>query len=155
MRNPEHVLRARMTLPLPVDQVFAFFAAADNLQNITPPELGFRIITPAPVRIEQGAVIDYRLGLFGLSFGWQTEISEWRPPHEFVDTQLRGPYAQWIHRHTFEQRGSETHIQDEVRYRLPVLILGEVAYPLIRLQLKRIFNYRQRRIRELLLTPAR
>jgi ligand-binding SRPBCC domain-containing protein len=144
-----------MTLPLPVDQVFAFFAAADNLQNITPPELGFRIITPAPVRIEQGAVIDYRLGLFGLSFGWQTEITEWRPPHEFVDTQLRGPYAQWIHRHTFEQRGPETHIRDEVRYRLPVLLLGEVAYPLIRLQLKRIFNYRQRRIRELLLRPAR
>ncbi|HEY0305156.1 MAG TPA: SRPBCC family protein [Longimicrobiales bacterium] len=153
MRNPEHVLRAQMTLPLPVDQVFAFFAAAENLQNITPPELGFRIITPAPVRIEQGAVIDYRLGLFGLSFGWQTEITAWRPPHEFVDTQLRGPYAQWIHRHKFEQRGSETHIEDEVRYRLPVPVLGEVALPLIRLQLKRIFNYRQRRIRALLAMP--
>jgi ligand-binding SRPBCC domain-containing protein len=151
MPNREHVLRTQMSLPLPVREVFDFFAAADNLQAITPPELGFRIVTPAPVRIGQGAIIDYRLGLFGLPFGWRSEITEWRPPHEFVDVQLRGPYAQWIHRHTFVQEGADTIIADEVRYRLPVPVLGELALPLVKLQLRRIFNYRQRRIRELLL----
>lgn len=151
MRNPEHILRAHMALPLPVQQVFDFFAAAENLQAITPPELGFRIVSGGRVQIEQGALIDYQLGLFGIPFNWQTEITCWRPPHEFVDTQLRGPYEQWIHRHTFRQRDGDTIIEDEVRYRLPVPLLGELALPLVKLQLKRIFRYRQTRIRQLLL----
>ena len=139
-----------MTLPLPVDRVFDFFSAADNLERITPPELNFRIVTPGRIELTAGALIDYRLSLFGLPFVWRTEITTWRPPHEFIDTQLRGPYAQWIHRHTFREEGGETVIEDEVRYRLPVPIIGELARPLVRLQLGRIFRYREARIRELL-----
>ena len=154
LRNPEHVLREQMVLPLPIERVFDFFAAAENLERITPPELGFRIVTRAPLALAAGTLIDYRLGLFGVPFGWQTAITCWRPPFEFVDTQLRGPYAQWIHRHTFVQQGSETVVADEVRYRLPVPVLGELALPLVRLQLGRIFRYLQRRIRELLLHGA-
>ncbi len=154
MRNPEHVLRERLTLPLPPEEVFPFFAAAENLQAITPPELGFRITTPGPIAMRAGALIDYRLSLFGLSFAWHTEITLWRPPFEFVDRQLRGPYAQWIHHHRFQAVPGGTAIEDEVRYRLPLPLLGELALPLVRLQLKRIFRYRQRRIRALLLPAA-
>jgi ligand-binding SRPBCC domain-containing protein len=156
MRNPEHVLRARMTVPLPIDDVFGFFADVANLQRITPPELGFRIASPMPVVIAQGTRIDYRLSLLGLRFGWQSGITLWRPPFEFVDTQLRGPYAHWTHHHRFERVAGGTAIEDEVRYRLPVPVLGEAAFPLVRLQLARIFRYRRRRIRALLLdaTPA-
>lgn len=155
MRNPEHVLRARMTLPLPIDDVFAFFATPENLQRITPPELDFRMVTPPPIVMGRGVRIDYRLSLFGLSFGWQTEIACWRPPLEFVDTQLSGPYAQWIHHHRFEQIAGGTAIEDEVRYRLPVPVLGEIAHPVVRLQLERIFRFRQKRIRAALLeTPG-
>ena len=156
MRNPEHVLRARMTLPLPIADVFAFFGDAENLSRITPPELGFRITTPTPLTIAEGARIDYRLSLFALSFAWQSEITLWQPPFEFVDTQLRGPYTQWIHRHRFEPADGGTAIEDEVRYRLPVPVLGEAAFPLVRLQLARIFRFRRKRIRALLLeaTPA-
>ncbi len=155
LRNREHVLRTRMTLPLSPDEVFPFFAEAKNLERITPRELGFRIMSPVPVAMGQGARIDYRLSLFGVPFAWNTEITTWRPPHEFVDRQVRGPYAQWVHRHRFRATPSGTEIEDEVRYRLPVPLLGEVAHPLVRLQLRRIFRHRQASIRAILVDGAR
>ncbi|HET9440323.1 MAG TPA: SRPBCC family protein [Longimicrobiales bacterium] len=155
MRKGEHVFRAQTSIPLPVDQVFAFFAAAENLEDITPPELRFRIATSTPIVVGQGTIIDYRLSLFGLSFNWKTEISVWRPPFEFVDTQLKGPYAQWIHRHTFQERDGQTDIMDEVRYRLPLFPFGEVALPLVKLQIRRIFEYRALRIREILVKSSK
>jgi ligand-binding SRPBCC domain-containing protein len=154
LRNPEHVLRTRMHVEMPVEAVFAFFAAAENLERITPPELNFRIVTPTPVQIREGALIDYRLSLFGVPFGWRTEITTWRPPYEFVDTQLKGPYAQWVHRHSFRADGGGTVIDDEVRWRLPVPVAGEVAYPLVKLHLRRIFRHREQQIRALLARPG-
>lgn len=150
MRNPEHVLRTAMRVALPLEDVFPFFGATENLQRITPPELNFRIITRTPITIREGTVIDYRLALLGVPFAWQTEITTWRPPREFIDTQRKGPYAQWIHRHAFREQDGGTVIEDEVRYRLPVPVLGEIAYPVVRLHLGRIFRYRHRQIGRLL-----
>jgi ligand-binding SRPBCC domain-containing protein len=150
MRNPEHLLHTQMRVARPREEVFAFFSHPANLGRITPPELNFRIVTPPPIELRAGAVIDYRLGLFGVRFSWRTKITRWNPPFDFVDTQLRGPYAQWIHRHAFHDDGDGTVITDEVRYRLPVPLVGALAWPIVRLQLARIFGYRQRRIFELL-----
>ncbi len=142
-----HRLRTRQELPLPIDEVFAFFADAGNLERITPPELNFRILTPLPLAVAQGTFIDYRLRLFGIPFSWKTEITSWEPPHRFVDEQRRGPYRQWIHRHRFSAVAGGTLMEDEVLYRLPFSPLGDLALPLIRLQLGRIFNYRKEAIR--------
>jgi len=145
-----HRFTTAMTLPVPQREVFAFFSDAANLERITPPELHFKILTPMPIALAAGALIDYRLGLFGFSFQWSTEISVWDPPHRFVDTQLRGPYKEWVHTHQFRQTGSSTEILDDVRYRLPFSPLGEIAYPLVRLQISRIFSYRGAVLRKLL-----
>lgn len=148
--HSEHLLRDRIILPLPIDEVFAFFADAGNLERITPPELNFRILTQLPIAVRQGTLIDYRLRLFGIPFAWQTEIVCWEPPHRFVDRQLQGPYRQWIHSHRFSERAGLTTIEDEVRYRLPCWPMGELALPVVRLQLRRIFSYRQKSIRSIL-----
>jgi ligand-binding SRPBCC domain-containing protein len=150
----EHVLTRTLELDLPRAVVFDFFADAVNLERITPPELNFHITTPQPIEIERGSLIDYNLRLRGFPMSWRTEITVWDPPHEFVDTQLRGPYSQWIHRHTFTELGSDrTLVEDEVRYRLPLEPLGDLAHFIIRSQLDRIFDYRQLKVAELLAKP--
>lgn len=150
MSPGEHLLTAETLIPRPRPEVFDFFAAAENLERITPPELNFQIRSPLPIRMEAGALIEYRLRLFGLPFRWRTRISQWDPGVSFVDEQLEGPYALWEHTHRFRDAVGGTLVSDEVRYRLPFFPFGEIAYPLVRLQLRRIFSFRARRLRELL-----
>ncbi|RPI32004.1 MAG: CDP-paratose 2-epimerase [Actinomycetota bacterium] len=149
----DHLLHTTLELPLPVEDVFPFFAEAGNLQRITPPELGFEILTPQPVEMRRGTLLEYRLSLFGVPFSWRTEIAAWDPPHGFIDMQLSGPYAAWEHTHTFAPIESGTLIDDQVRYRLPLSPLGDVAYPLVRRQLARIFAYRRQAVAAALLSP--
>lgn len=109
------------------------------------------MVTPQPIHLSEGACIEYRLHLFGIPFAWQSEIQRWHPPEEFVDTQLRGPYKHWIHTHRFREEEGATVVEDEVQYTLPCWPVGELVYPLVRLQLARIFRYRQQAIRRYLL----
>ncbi len=147
MRRGVHRFRAGMTLPLPIDETFAFFADAGNLAKITPPGMGFVILTPLPIVMREGTMIDYRLRVGGVPITWKTRIARWNPPHEFVDEQLKGPYRIWVHTHRFLPLAEGTEIHDEVTYRLPLWPLGDVALPLVRRQLRSIFRYREQAIR--------
>lgn len=148
---PEHHLRTALTLPRERSEVFSFFADAANLGRITPPELDFAILTPLPITMAAGTLIDYRLRLCGIPFNWQTRISSWSPPDFFSDEQLSGPYRQWLHRHTFTALpDGRTLVEDDVTYRLPWAPFGEAAYPLVQRQLERIFAFRQQQVSALL-----
>jgi ligand-binding SRPBCC domain-containing protein len=140
-------LRTAIRLPRPRSEVFAFFADAGNLQELTPPWLRFRILTPQPIALRQGARIDYGIRLRGLPIGWKTEITAWEPPRRFVDEQLHGPYRLWIHEHSFEEIEGGTLAEDHVRY--AALGGALVNRLLVARDLRTIFDYRHLRLRDL------
>jgi ligand-binding SRPBCC domain-containing protein len=143
-----HIFKSELWLPCPIDKVFGFFANAHNLQAITPAWLEFQILTPEPITMRVGALIDYKLRVHGLPLRWQTEITAWQPPHRFVDEQKRGPYRLWIHEHRFEPKDGGTLCADQVRYAVPG---GELAHRLfVRRDVERIFAFREMKLHELL-----
>ncbi len=139
-------LARRQVIPAELDRVFPFFQSPANLALITPPSLGFRVITPPPIAMKQGQVIDYTIRLAGLPMAWRSLISTYEPPFCFVDEQLKGPYARWRHTHMFEACAEGTIVSDEVVYALPASLppLAErvVHAAYVRPNLEKIFDYR-------------
>ena len=145
----EHILEREQIIKRPIEEVFDFFADAVNLEKITPPQLNFHIITPQPIDIKKGTLIEYQLKLRGVPIKWKTEITQWNPPFDFVDSALKSPYKQWIHLHTFEENANgETIMRDKVRYRLPFEPLGDLAHWYVKIELKKIFDYRYKIVEE-------
>lgn len=142
----EFTLHDELWLPRPCDEIFPFFADARNLEKITPPWLKFQVLTPAPIEMRPGTLIDYRIRIHGFPIGWRTEITAWEPPHRFIDVQLSGPYSLWYHTHTFEARDGGTLCRDDVRYRPHGGAL--VNWLFVRRDVERIFEFRQQRLKE-------
>jgi ligand-binding SRPBCC domain-containing protein len=137
----------RQYIDRPIAEVFAFFAEAKNLEKITPAFLNFKIISVSTENIEQGTLIEYSLKVHGVPIKWKTQIESWRPPYEFVDNQLSGPYALWQHTHSFMTLGSGTLITDRVRYRLPLGYLGWLTSAwVVQKDIETIFAFRSRMI---------
>lgn len=142
----ETILKKSVWVPRDLPELFPFFANAENLGLLTPSWLKFEILTPRPIEMRVGALIDYRIRLRGFPMRWRTEITAWNPPFEFVDEQRRGPYRLWRHRHWFEERDGGTVCHDEVRY---IPFGGWLADRLfVRRDVERIFAYREQRMRE-------
>ena len=147
----EQLLVREQRVALPIEQTFEIYADAFNLEVITPPFLRFRVVSPAPVLMGVGTLIEYRLRLHGIPVRWLTRIEEWEPPLRFVDRQVSGPYALWHHTHEFETDGDATLIRDRVRYRIGFGPLGSLALRLlVRRDVEGIFDYRRAAMSELI-----
>ena len=146
----DHVMESRVWLARPRPDVFAFLADPSNLARVMPPALRLRLLTPG-VRMDAGAVLDFRLAWLGVPLRWRLFVREWDPPYRFVDVQVNGPYARWEHRHRFLEAPGGTWVEDRVTYRLPLGALGHAAHALVvRRQLAALWAYRDRRLAELL-----
>jgi len=146
-KNGFFIVETQLFLPRPLEIVFPFFADAANLETITPPWVRFEIVTPGPIAMRAGALIQYRLRLHGVPLRWQSEITAWEPPRRFVDEQRRGPYRTWIHEHTFTESKGGCEVRDFVRY---AALGGWLADRLfIGHNVRRIFEYRARRLQEI------
>jgi ligand-binding SRPBCC domain-containing protein len=140
----KRVLQHELWVGYPIEDVFEFFSRAENLEEITPPELSFHILTPTPIAMHEGTLIDYRIKLGFVPMRWRSRITEWAPPQRFADEQLKGPYLSWYHTHTFEEKDGGTVIRDEVRYEVPGWFLEPLIHKLfVGRRLDRIFSYRQ------------
>lgn len=131
-------------LPVPRPELFPFFAEARNLEKISPPWLSFSVLTPEPIQMAEGTLIDYRLRWRGIPMRWQSEISVWDPPRLFVDRQVRGPYRMWHHEHRFDDKDGGTEVSDHVRYAVP---FGRLAnWISVRRDVESIFAHRREQL---------
>lgn len=145
-----HFYYSETVIDRPLAEVFEFFSTAENLNKLTPQALEFKILTPLPIVMKQGALIDYKLKLSGIPFYWKTEISAWNPPYSFVDKQIKGPYKIWIHEHTFKEVNGKTHMRDMVEFLSPGWILEPIINALfVRKKVNEIFSYREKVLAEL------
>jgi ligand-binding SRPBCC domain-containing protein len=142
-----HTFQTEIWLPRPLEEVFAFFSDAGNLDRLTPPWLRFEILTPRPIAMRPGALIDYRLRLRGIPIRWRSEITAWEPPFRFVDEQRRGPYRLWRHQHTFAERDGGTVVGDRVEYAVWGGALVNKLF--VERDVRAIFRYRQQTLQSL------
>ena len=144
-----HILTKETLITQNINTVFDFFSKAENLNRITPPELGFNILTSLPLEMKKGTVIEYRIKLNGIPFNWKSEITKWEPPYCFEDTQIKGPYKIWIHEHRFKEAGENTLMTDTVKYLSPGGFLEFIPHNLIvRKKVEAIFEYREKVLTE-------
>ncbi len=149
-------LQREQWIPRSIEEVFAFFADAKNLEAITPSWLGFQVLSPQPIVMRAGTRIDYRLRWHRFPLRWVTEIRRWDPSARFIDVQLQGPYRLWHHTHSFQPVDGGTLMRDVVRYALPFGLLGRLAHAwVVKADLNAIFEYRARKVSDLLEAPVK
>ena len=154
--RPAYRLDTWLWLPRARPEVFEFFANPQNLERITPSFLSFHVLTPTPVDMRRGTLIDYRVGMRGLPMRWRSEITTWDPPVRFADVQVRGPYKQWEHVHGFEERDGGTLVVDTVRYVLrgPGFVARAINRVLVVPDLTRIFTFRHLALQDIFRVPG-
>lgn len=137
-------------LPRTPEELFAFFGDAYNLETITPDLLNFKVVTPAPIDMGPGTLIDYKLKVRGVPIRWRTLIETWDPPHRFTDEQLKGPYKRWHHTHTFTPENGGTRCDDLVEYAPPGGPLAPLINKLVvQRDVEKIFMHRAKVLEEM------
>ena len=141
--NKEYYLEKHQFIAKSKNEVFDIFKTPENLEQITPSNLNFKIYTPSPILMDKGTLIEYRIKLLGIPIYWKTLINEYHPPEYFSDIQLKGPYSKWDHTHVFKECKNGTMMIDKIIYSIPFGIIGRIAHSIwVKEELNRIFNYR-------------
>jgi len=146
-----HRLNKKQKISKNISEVFDFFSRPENLARITPKRLGFNIMTPSPIKMKEGQLIDYTINILAVPIRWTTMITEYEPPFRFVDQQIKGPYSMWHHTHTFKEVDkNETLIEDLILYTMPLGPVGNAIRNLyVKRDLENIFKYREKTINEI------
>jgi len=139
-----HSLKQTQFLPVTLDDAWEFFSAPSNLNKITPPSMGFKILEGDVGKMYPGQFIIYTVKpMLGIPVTWVTEITQVKEKEFFIDEQRMGPYKIWHHQHFFKEVPGGVEMQDIIHYALPFGIFGNLALPLVQKKLKMIFSFRQ------------
>lgn len=144
-------IHSEATVDSPIHEVWKFLQNPRNLNEITPPNLQFEILSNPPSEMYNGLLIMYRvkIPLFGTQ-KWLTEIKHIREGKSFIDEQRVGPYKLWYHYHEVEAKGDKTIVRDTISYKLPLGVLGTIAHALVvKNMLTKIFTYREKKFQQL------
>ena len=147
-----HTLKRIQFIPVSLSEAWDFFSNPSNLATITPPGMGFHILSAhRPVRMYAGQLIEYRVSpVLGIPLYWMTEITHVQEGSYFVDEQRFGPYTMWHHQHHFKAIPGGVAMEDIVHYKIPLGILGDIANTLfVKNQLQGIFDYRYKAVLDL------
>lgn len=146
-----HRLYRQQTVPASLDEVWAYFATPENLNEMTPNDMKFEIVHGGGGQMFPGQLIEYRVQFMPLiKSTWLTEIAHVEDRAYFVDEQRIGPYRFWYHEHRFEAFAGGTRITDQVTYALPFGFLGDIVHSVwVGRRLKGIFDFRTQRVKEL------
>ncbi|MBI2806949.1 MAG: SRPBCC family protein [Planctomycetes bacterium] len=146
-----HIFQAHMWLPLAIEPVFAFFGDVANLSKISPPSVRIQTITPLPIEMRVGTIVEHRMSIRWFPIRWRSEITVWEPPVRFVDEQRSGPYRFWKHRHEFEVAEGGTWVRDHIEYRTHGWLFEPIVNRIfVAPELRRLFAHRQKAIRDFL-----
>ena len=144
-------LKTKQKLPISVDKAWGFFSNPENLKEITPKEMNFRILSGADKSIFAGQIIQYKVSpVLGITTKWVTEITHVKDKEYFVDEQRFGPYSLWHHKHFIKEIDGGVEMEDVVDYKIPFGIFGQIVHILfVKNKLKQIFKYRENKLNEL------
>lgn len=143
-----HQLHREQFIPAAPAAVWEFFATPRNLNELTPPQLKFRIVGEAAEAMHSGQLIEYRISLFpGLWMRWLTEIRDVETGVFFADEQRKGPYKFWRHEHRFVPANGGVLMTDHITYDVGWGLVGRLVERIwVRRQLAQIFDYRFARV---------
>ena len=144
-------LKSRQFLPISKKEAWDFLSDPKNLAVITPPHMGFHILSGADRPMFQGQIIQYIVKPFPLvSTKWVTEITHVQKGSYFVDEQRFGPYSLWHHKHFIKEVPDGVEMEDIIDYKLPFGFLGQIMHPiLVKKQLQKIFRFREKKLTEM------
>lgn len=146
-----HILEREIILDTDPDTLWKFLSTPVNLNELTPPNLHFQILSEVPDIMYNGLTILYeiQIPLFGKR-RWLTEIKHIETGNFFVDEQRAGPYRLWYHQHRIEPIDKKTRMIDRVCYQLPFGVIGRLVHRLwVKKMLESIFAHRATRLVEI------
>jgi ligand-binding SRPBCC domain-containing protein len=146
-----HVLKQTQTLPIARGKLWDFISVPQNLNEITPPKMAFKIVGELPKSAYAGLLLEYKVKIPLLGWtSWLTEIKYVNEGYSFMDEQRVGPYKLWLHTHTLEEVTGGTKMTDEIHYQMPFGPIGSIAHFIfVRRTLKQIFDYRREKLDEI------
>ncbi len=145
-------LETKQIIDRPIEEIWSFFTNPKNLNQLTPSDMNFKILSGSSDDFYEGKIISYSINPFKFyNIKWVTEITTIKKNDFFIDEQRFGPYKMWHHEHHFiKNNDNTTTIYDKVIYKLPYGIIGKLSHKLfIKKRLLEIFNFRKKTIKKL------